>query len=139
MAVYPFLSIEGVSFILENDLAGGRVLAAHEVVPSPVAIKNPYELEEQFPDTFPVCVATCAMSRKDQGKNWDPEIALSDTFLVKIETPGFDKVLPSQEELKLEQEKDATLSSLFGEAMLEDEITAVSCGYFVDNEVLMRK
>ena len=86
-----------------------------------------------------VCVATCAMSRKDQGKNWDPEIALSDTILVKIETLEFDKVLPSQEEFKLEQEKDATLSSLFGEAMPEDEITAVSCGYFVDNEVLMRK
>ena len=76
MAICPYLPTEGVSFILGNDLAGGRVLAAPEVVPSSVAIKNPDELEEQFPDTFPVCVATRAMSRKDQGKNSDPGIAL---------------------------------------------------------------
>ena len=139
MAIFPYLPIEGESFILGNDLAGGRVLAAPEVVPSPVAIKNPDEFKEQFLDTFPVCVATRAMFRKDQGKNLDPEIALSDTFLVKLEAPGFGKVFPSREELKLEQEKDATLSSLFGEAMSEDEITAVSCGYFVNDGVLMRK
>lgn len=64
VAICPYLPIKGVSFILGNDLAGGRVLAAPEVVPSPVVIKNPYELEEKFPDTFPVCVATRAMSRK---------------------------------------------------------------------------
>ena len=74
VAVCPYLPIEGVSFILGNDLAGGRVLAASEVVTSPVAIKCPDELEEKFPDTFPVCVATRAMPRKDQSKSSDPEI-----------------------------------------------------------------
>lgn len=139
VAVCPYLPIEGVSFILGNDLAGGKVLAAPEVVPSPVASKSPDELEEQFPDTFPVCVVTRAMSRKDQGKTSDPEIALSDTFLVKFETPGFGKVFPSRDELKLEQEKDETLSPLFEEAISEDEVAAVSCGYFVVDGVLMRK
>lgn len=114
VAICPYLPTEGVSFFLGNDLAGGIILAAPKVVPPPVAIKNPDELEGQFPDIFPVCVATHAMSRKDQGKNLDPENALSDTFLVKLETSGFGKVFPSQEELKLEQEKDATLSLFFG-------------------------
>ncbi|XP_027128228.1 uncharacterized protein LOC109142602 [Larimichthys crocea] len=139
VAICPYLPIDGVSFILGNDLAGGRVLTAPEVVSFPVAIKSPDELEEKFPDTFPVCVTTRAMFRKDLGKESDPEISLSDTFLVKLETPGFGKVFPSREELKLEQEKDATLSYCFGEAISEDELKAVSCGYFVNDGVLMRK
>lgn len=139
MAICPYLPIERVSFILGNDLAGGRVLAVLEVVPSPLATKSPDELEKQYPDTFPVCVATRAMSRKDQGKNSESDIVLSDTFLVKDETSGFGKVFPSREELKHEQGKDTILSSLFGEPVSEDEGTTVSCGHFVNDGVLMRK
>ncbi|KAE8287208.1 hypothetical protein D5F01_LYC15177 [Larimichthys crocea] len=99
VAICPYLPIDGVSFILGNDLAGGRVLTAPEVVSFPVAIKSPDELEEKF-----------------------PEFSLSDTFLVKLETTGCGKVFPSREELKLEQGKDATLSNCFGEAISEDEL-----------------
>ena len=140
VAVCSSIPIKGVSFILGNDLAGGRVLAAPEVVPFPVVSKRPDDLEKQYPEAFPVCVTTRAMSeKKKQDKEADADIALFDTFLAKGDMLGFGKVFPSCDELKCEQGRDATLSSLFDKVVPDDEMTAVSCCYFVNNGVLMRK
>ena len=129
-----------MSLILGNDLAGGRVLAAPEVVPFPLVSKSPDELEKQYPETFPVCVATHAMlKKKKQTKEADSDIALFDTFLAKGDMLGFGKVFPCCDELKCEQGKDVTLSPLFDEVVSEDEVTTVSGGYFLNNGVLMRK
>lgn len=79
----------------------------------------------------------CQREKKDKALN--SEITLSDTFLANDGLAGFGKVFPSHEELKIEQSKDATLSPLFEEAVSEEEIIGVSCGYFVNDSVLMRK
>ena len=52
---------------------------------------------------------------------------------------GFGKVFPSCDELKCEQGRDTTLSSLFDEVVPDDEMTPVSCCYSVNNGVLIRK
>lgn len=140
VALCSSIPIEGVSLILGNDLAGGRVLAAPEVVPFPLVSKSPDELEKQYPETFPVCVATRAMlKKKKQIQEADSDIALFDTFLAKGDMLGFGKVFPSCDELKCEQGKDVTLSPLFDEVVSEDEVTTVSGCYFLNNGVLMRK
>lgn len=59
--------------------------------------------------------------------------------MVNSETLAFGTVFPSCEELKVEQGQDTTLVSLFEEAVSEDAVTAVSCGYFVNDGLLMRK
>lgn len=41
-----------MSFILGNDLAGGRDLAAPGVIPLSVVPTSPNELEKQYPGTF---------------------------------------------------------------------------------------
>ena len=46
VAVCSSLPIKGVSFILGNDLACGRVLTAPEVVPFPVVSKRPDDLQK---------------------------------------------------------------------------------------------
>uniref|UniRef100_A0A8C5A1E1 Uncharacterized protein n=1 Tax=Gadus morhua TaxID=8049 RepID=A0A8C5A1E1_GADMO len=46
VAVAVCLPIKGVSFILGNDLAGGRVFTAPEVVPFPVVSKRPDDLQK---------------------------------------------------------------------------------------------
>ena len=46
VAVCSSLPIKGVSFILGNELAGGRVLTAPEVVPFPVVSKRPDDLQK---------------------------------------------------------------------------------------------
>lgn len=68
-----------------------------------------------------------------------PFEVVSDNFLTNGEILGFGKVFPSREELKVEQGKDATLSPLFEDAVSEEEIGTSSCGYFVNDDILMRK
>lgn len=98
----------------------------------------PDELEKQFPDTFPVCVTTRSMS-KAENKACNSEVTLSDTFFVKDLALGFDKVFPSHAELKVEQKNDSSLSQCFENAFEKVSVKDVSCGYFVEEGVLMRK
>ena len=56
--------------------------------------------------------------KKKQDKEADSDIALFDTFLAKGDMLGFGKVFPSCDELKCEQGRDATLSSLFDKEFL---------------------
>lgn len=70
------------------------------------------------------------------------ENATADTFLVDskyVSVEGFGKVLPSHEQLVLQQSKDVSLCSLLEEALSEEAVADVSTGYFVSNGVLMRK
>lgn len=139
VCVCSHIPIKGVSFILGNDLAGGRVLVAPEVVPRRVAPARPDELDKKYPGTFSVCVTNRAMSKRTKEKALDPEMVLADTLLAKEGVLGFGKVFPSREELKVEQQKDATLTHLFEEAVPEEKIGFFSCGYFINYGILMRK
>lgn len=58
------LPVPGVSFILGNDLAGGRVLPALEVVDSPVLTPESDELAQKYPELFSACVLTRAQLKK---------------------------------------------------------------------------
>ena len=62
VGVRPSLPVEGVSFILGNDLAGGRVLVSPEVTPVPFG-NIPDELAPEYPDVSPACAVTRAMSK----------------------------------------------------------------------------
>jgi len=147
VGVCSHIPIKGVSFILGNDLAGGRVLATPEVIPIPAVSEVPNELAQKHPGVFPVCAVTRAMSKNDKSDSHvvddsNCDITLSDTFVVELKSDHverFGKVLPSHEQLVLEQNKDVSLSSLFEEAVSEDAIVDVSHGYFVSNSVLRRK
>lgn len=65
--------ISGVSFILGNDLAGGKVFPPPEVVDVPVVAVP--ESAVSVPNVFPVCAVTRAQARK-LGETVD----LSDSF-----------------------------------------------------------
>ena len=64
VGVRSSLPIDGVHFLLGNDLAGGKV------VPSPVVTDKPKIEEvidpilEEIPDLYPSCAVTHAMTRK---------------------------------------------------------------------------
>lgn len=87
VGVCSHVPIKGVSFILGNDLAGGRVLATPEVIPIPVVSEVPDELAQKHPGVFPVCAVTRAMSKNDKSDshvvdNSNCDITLSDTFFL---------------------------------------------------------
>lgn len=73
------LPVEGVSMILGNDLAGGKVF------PSPIVSEEPDWSAQnglmQFSATFPACAITCAQSQKSENV-----IDLSDSFLSSPQT-----------------------------------------------------
>ncbi|KAM7406893.1 hypothetical protein PAMA_002878 [Pampus argenteus] len=77
--------VGGVSFILGNDLAGGKVLLNPEVTAVPRS-ECPDELVEKFPGVFSVCAITRAMAGKQrqlQIESSDGEVELSDSFMAE--------------------------------------------------------
>ena len=83
----PSLPVEGVSWILENDLAGEKVMVDPRVVEKPRDDERMERLAEKFPGIFPASVVTRSMKAKkeaikEQGKE---EIDLSGTFLENID------------------------------------------------------
>ncbi len=63
VGVGPQFPIEGVSFIVGNNLARGKVLVNAEVIVVPLS-ENPHELEQKYPEVFSVCAVTRAIRTK---------------------------------------------------------------------------
>ena len=83
----PSLSVEGISLILGNDLAGERLMVDPRVVEKPRDDEKMERLAEKFPGIFPASVVTRSMKAKkeaikEQGKE---EIGLSGTFLENVD------------------------------------------------------
>ena len=83
----PSLPEEGISLILQNDLAGERVMVDPRVIENPRDDEKTERLAEKFPGIFPASVVTRSIKAKkeaikEQGKE---EIGLSGAFLENIE------------------------------------------------------
>ena len=162
----PTLPIKGVSLLLGNDLAGGKVVADPKVTSKPITLVSTEKLEEVIPGIFPSCAVTRAMAKKAQEepkdckKSTDALVDLSDTFLnnyghdvqtssdtnpkVRVDSEKQDPidcedVSLSKSKLISEQEKDPDLASLFKLVLSPVELDKVPVGYYVRNGVLMRK
>ncbi|KAK0136879.1 hypothetical protein N1851_026962 [Merluccius polli] len=79
VAVLPSFPIEGVSFIMGNDIAGGKVYPTPEVVDIPIPTSGSDILAREHPDMFRVSVLTRAQARK-QGQGVD----LSDSLFASV-------------------------------------------------------
>ena len=62
----PTLPIKGVSLLLRNDLAGGKVVADPKVASKLITLVRTKKLEEVIPGIFPSCAVTPAMAKKSQ-------------------------------------------------------------------------
>uniref|UniRef100_A0AAQ5ZP60 Gypsy retrotransposon integrase-like protein 1 n=1 Tax=Amphiprion ocellaris TaxID=80972 RepID=A0AAQ5ZP60_AMPOC len=129
IAVRPALPLNGVDVILGNDLAGDRVWPSG----GPVKVstrKEPDDCERTFPEVFTACAVTRAMAK-----------AKSDTedcdFKLDFQLP--ESLSVSQQELVTEQRADASLSDLFDQVQPTQEAKSSASGYFLQDEVLVRK
>ena len=101
VGVRPELPIKGVSMLLRNDLADGKVL------PEPIVSNSlcTEVVNEEDKDIFPACAVTTSMTRKalcevsDDGKGGDgvPSLGLEDSFMTRVDEMG---LLPSLWETK---------------------------------------
>jgi len=64
-------------------LAGVKVIPSPQVTDVPMSNESFDELSQSFPDVFPVCAVTCAISKQTKSTNMD--VNLADTFLGECE------------------------------------------------------
>lgn len=96
------LPIKGVTFVLGNDLAGGKVMPVLEVLDKPDELCGNDELSNTYPDVFPTCVITRAQSQKAGNV-----VTLSDSFIALIFTPDMHLTVVNDEK----QQKVKSLGS----------------------------
>ena len=125
--------MEGVSVILGNDLAGGRVWEGVPPPPpivtsGPMVSSGPDSSEKEFPEVFTACVVTHSMGgAKEPPKQ--STVQLTDLPLSL-----------SKSELVAAQQRDPELKPLFGELKSTEEMESLAHGYFLlMDEVLVHK
>ena len=79
VAVRPCFPVEGVDFIMGNDIAGGKLYPTPEVVSVPIDDSEPDDLVNHHPDVFKVSVLTRAQARKQA-----QEVELSDSLFSSV-------------------------------------------------------
>ena len=101
VGVRPELPVKGVSMLLGNYLAGGKVL------PQPIVTRDPCteaDSDDESSVVFPACAVTrITMTRKamleanseDKGNDLVPNLDLEGTFMTQLDEPGY---LPSSGE-----------------------------------------
>lgn len=153
VASRPNLPVKGVSLLLGNDIAGGKVTADPKMSEEPKVQEDTQSLEDQYPSLFPACVVTRGMKNKCK----DDEIDLEDTFMGHIEVTskkletseenqgrqfensGDLKQAFNKEQLIHEQKMDPEISLIMEEALSESETGIMPVCFFIKSGVLMRK
>ena len=157
VAVRPKLPIEGVSLILGNDLAGGKVKVNPLVVQSPKVIEE-FDIKQLPNEYFPSCAVTRAMSKKidvetgPEGRGADTDVNLERLFSdpeegrhthdkgEDISVNDFsDEMKFSKSELIKAQNEDEEVSSLAKQSISEEEALLNPVCFYVKSGVLMRK
>ena len=161
VGVRPSLPVRGVTFLLGNDIAGGKVMPVLEVLERP-EILQPDVLAQDFPEVFPVCVVTRA-----QARSLGEAVVLSDTLFATeltgqtVSPPVFPQstaepsVQPKvqcdtstkettrlpmiRSNLIAAQKEDVTLVKCFDAALAPESAKNKESDYFVENDLLMRR
>ena len=107
VGVRPTFPMQGISVLLGNDLAGGKVVA------DPIVCEKVIDAgEEENQELFPACAITRAMKRKEEAviertpvqksNNFldDDTFVLYDTFLAHCENDYLDLTFPTTSKLK---------------------------------------
>ena len=120
VGIRPTLPVEGISLILGNDLAGGRVQPDPQVISNP---SNVLSAIEGLAQTFPACVVTRAAARRAQ--------AQSNSDLVDESTIP-DGTSPAADPIPAERSKQQTVSE--SQPPVEASDFLISCNQLVHEQ-----
>ncbi|CAI9731146.1 Hypothetical predicted protein [Octopus vulgaris] len=150
------LPIDGVDLLLGNDIVGNKVYAVPIVLSKPETDHETEKLETLYPGIFPECAMTrsqtkamnreASISPSTEESNIssvnDGNIALSNTFLVDLNSGGEEPTYPNEAEFKadkktliLKQKEYCSLSKLYTRAFSEK----LPICFYLHDGVLMRK
>ncbi|XP_043964972.1 uncharacterized protein LOC122826755 [Gambusia affinis] len=137
MGVRPALPVVGVTVILGNNIAGGKVWPDQPespvVVSVPLISSGPDENEKSHPEVFQACAITRAMkasSDAHQDEDFEKDKQMSSFCLSDV------PLSISQSDLEQEQRSDHTIQHLFQSALPAKEMQSHAHGYFVENKVV---
>jgi len=154
VGVRPELPVRGVSMLLGNDLAGGKVL------PDPIVSAKPCTDIDVTEDStiYPSCAVTRSMTRKavvdidsDKSEGVVPDVDLEGTFMTLLddsisESDSESRPIPSDNDDRLnrnklitEQENDPGLKDILERSVTFEEASEVPVCFYKHNGVLMRK
>ncbi|XP_014893175.1 uncharacterized protein LOC106950677 isoform X2 [Poecilia latipinna] len=140
MGVRPALPVMGVTVILGNNIAGGKVWPDQPEAPVGVSVplisSGPDDNEKSHPDIFQACAVTRAMkasSHVHQDEDFGKDKQISSSCLSNI------PLSISQNDLGQEQRSDPTIQHLFQSALSAEEMQSHAHRYFVENKILLRK
>uniref|UniRef100_A0AAQ4PM80 Gypsy retrotransposon integrase-like protein 1 n=1 Tax=Gasterosteus aculeatus aculeatus TaxID=481459 RepID=A0AAQ4PM80_GASAC len=160
VGVRPSLPVRGITFLLGNDIAGGKVMPVLEILERP-EILQPDVLAQDFPEVFPVCVVTRA-----QARSLGEAVVLSDTlFATELNGQTVSPVFPQsaaepsvqpkvqcdpstketprlpmvRSNLIAAQKEDITLAKCFAAALAPESAKNKEIDYFMENDLLMRR
>ena len=145
VGVVPSLPIDGVDFLLGNDLAGDKVSVTPVLVDAPAEQAETEALEDEFPGIFPACVVTRSQARgakrdlDESEKTMDTGVLLAETFFSDLDPSTDTKSVLSRAALIEEQKTDPEVRRLRQTAMSEIEANDVPEGFYIKDDVLMRK
>lgn len=159
VGIRPSLPVEGVDFLLGNDLAGGKVKPGPIVTPKPVIEDATERLGEDIPGIFPACAVTRSMAKRAEAEavGESEVVDLSQTFVnhedhgfehtqeAEVETQGTegsseDRVAgPTENKIIQDQKEDPDLMDIYANAGGESDVEASPVGYYKKKGVLMRK
>lgn len=152
VGVRDSLPVEGVNFILGNDIAGGKVMPLLEVCDKPELSAFTDELSEKFPEVFPVCAITRAQAHRfadadDLLSTFMAPTFVNDTLMIDGKPKEKSAVLNS-DELKLQvtrdnlitaQKDDFTLRNCFSSVVSPEVAQERKTAFCMENGVLMRR
>ena len=159
VAIKDSLPLESTTFLLGNDIAGGQVYPKVVVTNEPCVDSPTKNLEEEFPDLFPVCAVTRRMASQsaqlsEQETN-DVETSEEDLHVNRLfdsssetavsDSPqvlsrfDMDNIPVTTDNLIQEQSQDPSLVKCFEEVVSEADIKSHRVCYYLRNGVLVRK
>ena len=137
------LPMRGISMLLGNDLAGGKVFPSPVVCDIPEVSSETEELEHEIPGIFPSCVVSRAQAMKKKEDDTDGGVNLGDTFSRTLEEGQDDqshaKTIFSQPVLIEAQKAAEDLKKLYDVAVPAGEAEKVSQCFTTKCGVLMSK
>ncbi|XP_035851648.1 uncharacterized protein LOC118493913 [Sander lucioperca] len=166
VAVLPQFPISGISFILGNDLAGGKVFPLPEVVNDPISVASvccPASVSStvSVPNLFPVCAIMRAQARKvgvvvdlsesfmatlGEGEPSFPVSPVTECEKVSKCVNEFD-LFPADTDLSLNVTREMLIDAQINDPSLTLRLSSVVAAerdskpgvFFLDNGVLMRR
>ena len=134
------LPFDGIHLILGNDLAGSKVNVDPILSDKPILSQSPDPIEDVFPNLYPSCAVTRAMSKKQSSIKDSDDVNISDTFLPTLFANSHENNENfSTTNLITEQQNDPDIAVLIQHAPDETDAATDPICYFMKNGILMRK